>query len=169
MQITGIEELRAAWKQERQSIETQAIQRIKLAVVASVRRMQAGTPVWSGETVRNYGVVLGVSAALGGPVEPIDNGPPGDTNKDGTGPLGPERRRGPNEQASLTEIQTVLGGLTKLQSVTIINRLGNAKWSLVDSGLAPNPPGSAYQPARYPGGISVLGEQTARLALGDLA
>jgi hypothetical protein len=163
MQITGVDELRAAWKAERERIEQMAIQRVKAAVMASVRRMQAGTPVWSGETVRNYGVVLGVSSGGSGAVSAIDNGPPGDTNKQGKGPLGPERRRGPNEYAAVSEIQQVLGTMHKLQTVTIVNRIASDKWQLVDGGLVPEP-----SLARYPGGISVLGEQTARLVLGDL-
>jgi hypothetical protein len=162
MQITGAESLLAEWKAERDRIESDAVARIKTAVRASVRRMQAGTPVWSGETVRNYGVILGISSG-GAPRSAIDNGPPGDTNRRGTGPLGPERRRGPNEYMAQVEIDAVLTGMNKLQSVTIVNHIDSSKWQLVDAGLVPEP-----NLARYPGGISVLGEQTARNALGDL-
>jgi hypothetical protein len=162
MEVSGTESLLADWFAERKRIEQETIGRVKTAVRASVRRMQAGTPVWSGETVRNFGVIVGVSAVMT-PRSAIDNGPPGDTNQRGRGPLGPERRRAPNEYAAMAEIEASLSTMTKLRSVTIVNYIDSDKWQLVDAGLVPEP-----DLARYPGGISVLGEQTARLALGDL-
>lgn len=143
-------------RREIRAFEQLCVQEVVKAATTVVIELMKGTPVWSGETVRNYGVEVG-GLSSGGRKEPIDNGPPGDTNQAGKGPLGPERRRDPNETAALSEVAAALKGMRKLQNVTVVNNIDEAKWNLVDGGSVPTP-----GLVRYPGGVAMLAQQRAR-------
>ena len=159
--ITGVQDEIKRMLAAVNRLESDAVKTVKAAVFTTISALQEGTPVWSGETVRNYAVSVG-GVAAGSTRTPIDNGEPGDTYQGGEGPLGPERRRGVNEQAALADAATALGAYKSLsQKVVVTNLVDDAKWGLIDGGSAPK------TPARYPGGVELLGEQRAKARLKD--
>lgn len=150
-------------------ITMQAVQRVKNAARVVTTEFMDRTPVWSGDTVRNY--QWGIGGIVGGYQEPIGGpgyvpggghvaqrkGDPGPTN---SMPLGIEPRRNDNEVAARGDMEGVLDGYTELANLYLTNF--GPDWDLVDSGSAPTP-----ERSRAPGGVSVLAEQSARDALGD--
>lgn len=139
------------------AFEKEAVQEVKLAAITVIQALQSKTPVWSGETVRNYAVGIG-TRPLGASKSPLGTGDPGDTNNM---PLGPEPRRSENEAAAIADATQALTRMRRLQSVVVGNLVSEEKWNLVDSGSAPTP-----ERARYPGGVGIAGEQKARQLLG---
>jgi hypothetical protein len=121
------------------------------ATLVLVDALMARTPVWSGETVRNYAV--GVGSAPSGAKSAIGGVEPGDTNNM---PLGPEPRRARNEAAARAEAQAVINP-EKLVNYVVTNTVASSKWDLVENGSAPTP-----DRARYPGGITALAQQSFR-------
>lgn len=154
-----IKRLKDALKQ----LEQDAINEVRVAVVTTIRALQAKTPVWSGETVRNYAV--GIGKAPTGSAKGSIGDDPGITNTmpDRMGiPLGAENLRAQNEAAAINDAISALSRMRRLQTVVIGNLIDDAKWNLVDSGDAPTP-----ERARYPGGVAIAGEMKARQELGS--
>lgn len=141
-------------KRELRALEIQAAQKVKAAAIDLVSTLIDNTPVWEGETVRNYGAAPG-NAAIGGSKSAIGNSDPGPTN---TMPLGTEPRRGQNAAAALAETNANLARMfNKLMNVTVFNTVSDAKWSLINSGAAPS-----HDRARYPGGVLLRSVQSVR-------
>lgn len=155
MRFVGIEATMQALRAEIEVFEKQAIAEVKKAAHLLMANLFENTPVWSGETVRNY--AWGVnSPASGGTRGAVGSGDPGPTN---AMVMGTEPRRGANENAALGEMNSVLT-LTKLADLFVTNLVDAAKFDLIDNGSAPSP-----GRARNPGGVSILAEQSTRNAL----
>ena len=143
---------------EVKDLEQEGVRQLKLAAITVIEALQSKTPVWSGETVRNYAVGVGQKPS-GGEKAPIGTSPPGDTNSMS---LGEEPRRPANEAAAIADAHASLSRLRRLQSLVITNLVSDEKWDLVDSGSAPTP-----ERARYPGGVAIAGLQKAKQMLGE--
>lgn len=156
LRVSGIDSFIKDLKREVNNTRLGAVAQMKLAARSIMRELISRTPVWSGETVRNYAVGIG-----GGPTGNrgfIDNGPPGDTNNMD---LGEEPRRDPNASAAMSEAEAVIGSYKDLAIPMIVgNTVDGAKWELIDSGLAPSP-----ERVRYAAVISILAMQSARARL----
>lgn len=142
---------------EVETLEKEAVTTMQQATRIMFVQLFARTPVWSGETVRNYAVGLG-SKPAGGSKGYIGRLPPrGETRGQA---LGEERNRSANESAALADAEGVITGMKKLQDVVVTNFVSSSKWDLIDNGSAPTP-----ATARNPGGVSVLATQSTRNAL----
>jgi hypothetical protein len=153
MQFSGIGQAMDALVNEARRVEQQGIAECKLAARTLMLNLFENTPVWSGETVRNYAWGAG-GLPGGGARAAVGAGAPGPTN---SMVMGSEPRRGANEAAALSEMNSVLG-LDKLADLFVTNF--SPHWDLVDSGAAPSP-----GKARNPGGVSILAEQSTRNVL----
>lgn len=146
-------------QKEIDEIKNKAVIEVRKAVSVIMMELMSRTPVWSGETVRNYRV--GVNSMPSGTLAALGTGYPGDTNKM---PLGPEPRRAENQNAALEEAMQAVASFNALnQTVFITNTIRSDKWDLVDNGDAPER--SAKLSPRYPGVVSLLAEQSARAKL----
>lgn len=155
MQFTGIAQAMAALRKEAELLEQQGVAETKRAALLLTQNLFENTPVWSGETVRNY--VWGAGRVPGGASRgAVGSGAPGPTN---SMVMGSEPRRGANEAAALAEMNSVLA-VNKLTDFFVTNLVDEAKWDLIDNGAAPSP-----GKARNPGGVSILAEQSTRNAL----
>lgn len=152
--FTGVNATLKEIEQELKDLEKQAIAILGSAAVTTVIAYQSITPVWSGETVRNYGVSY--SGYSGGYSTP-SGGDPGPTN---SMPLGPENLRPENSAAAVSAVRSAMSGMNKLMTITIVNHVSGDKWNLIDSGSAPD-----KLRARYPGGVALLGESLAKSRL----
>jgi hypothetical protein len=153
--LVGISSTIAAMKKEIKQLEQQGVEEVRNAATIVVRKMQSRTPVWTGETVRNYTAGIGSKnpARSPGSGEP----PPGSTPSG----LGNEMNRGSNERAALGAIRGALAALKNLKrNVFITNTINSGKWDLIDRGSAPT-----AARARNPGGVSALSIQGARATL----
>lgn len=171
-QFTGIAGFEAELNAEIEKVRQQGVEQMKLAARVVQMELNARTPVWAGETIRNYAWGLN-GAPAGGHRDPIGGpgyvagvgwsqqrkGDPGDTNHMS---LGGEPRREANEAAVRSEMEGVLSGVRDLGILTVTN-FGEI-WDLVDNGGAPS-----SDRARNPGGVSLLAEQSARVALPHFA
>lgn len=155
MQITGIDAVMRELHAEIDAFEKRAVAEVKRAARLLMTNLFENTPVWSGETVRNYAWGVG-RLPFGGTRSAIGSGNPGPTN---AMVMGSEPRRGPNEAAALQDMDSVLT-LTKLSDLFVTNLISGAKWDLIDNGAAPSP-----GKARNPGGVSILSLQSTRNAL----
>lgn len=156
MQVNNIASFIREIKEEINRERRNAVNEMKMAARIVLQELMNKTPVWSGETVRNYTVGIGNANPIYSGY--VDNGPPGDTNNM---PLGVEPRRGPNEAAAMTSAEAVLGGYTDLKrNIFISNAVEGAKWDLIDSGQAPTP-----ELVRYAAVISILALQSANARL----
>lgn len=158
MAVIGIDQTVAQLRDELKAFEKKCAERAAACVQTLVDELMAGTPVWSGETVRNYSASVGTTASATKQA-PIDNGDPGPTNAMA---LGAEPRRGPNEAAVRSEVAGVVSR-DKLQNYAIGNGIDADKWDLVENGGAPGGPG---QRVRYPGGVSKLATQRTIIKMG---
>lgn len=144
---SGLEKLFAAVD----DLEQEAVQRCTLAARAAIVAMMDITPVWSGETVRNY------TAAWKRPdttyAAPAGEPPIGKQGRDT--PLGAEENRAANELAALARVEANLSNANRLEDLFITNTVDPALWALIDSGSAPD-----KERARSPGGQSAIGAQT---------
>jgi hypothetical protein len=156
--ITGIAAEMKRLREAVKELEKAAIVEMKKATVVVLQELFARTPVWSGETVRNYVVGVGVMPS-GGPKSALGTGDPGPTN---SMRMGTEDRRPENESAALSEAQAALSRMTRLKSIFITNTVDGLKWSLIDSGSAP---GGPDQVVRNEGGTSKIAEMNARARL----
>lgn len=144
MRWTGGKSEVARLKKHVRELEKKAVDEVIYAAVDIMDFAMANTPVWMGETVRNYrwgknGNVP--SARLSG----LGSGPPGPTN---SMPLGAEPRRAPNEADAVSAMFKVLSQ-KKLASYVLTNTCDPGKWDLIDNGAAPTKDNS-----RIPGGLS---------------
>jgi hypothetical protein len=153
-QITGIaaemERLHKAVAQ----LEAEGVAETKAAARLVMSNLLLNTPVWKGETVRNYKWSLKPGGGSHSPA--TGSGEPGATN---SMIMGSEPRRPANEAAALAEMDGVMS-FNKLSDLFVTNTIDAAKWDLIDNGSAPSP-----GKARNPGGVSILAEQSARNAL----
>lgn len=154
MKLTGIEQTMQQLYAEMEKLEQQAVAETKRAARLLMANLFENTPVWSGETVRNY--VFGVGGTPGGGTRSPIGGTPGPTN---AMVMGSEPLRPANEAAAMAELNSVLT-FTKLTDLFATNLIDAAKWDLIDNGAAPSP-----GKARNPGGVSILAEQSTRNAL----
>ena len=162
VQVSGVDAEFAELRRALVNFESQAVRVMRAAAIVVIEQMFLGTPVWSGETVRNYAVGVG-QLPVGGSRGFINNGEEGNTNQGGKGPLGPENRRAANEAAALSDARATLVSYKSLKdSLFITNLVDDGKWAIVDGGDAPT-----TKLARYPGGVALLGEQRARAKLVD--
>lgn len=159
MSFTGVGAEITRLKKGVKDFEKEAVLKMKNAVLVIMTELFSRTPVWTGETVRNYAVGLGTRPS-GGSKGAIGSGDPGPTNSMA---MGSEPRRPANEAAALTEALAAVSGMRKLQSVFITNFVDGEKWSLIDSGSAPGGPG---QRVRNPGGVVKIAEMNAKARLG---
>ena len=130
---------------------------LRRAAMAALKSFAAGTPVWSGEAVRNYRVAIGRTPAgfrapSGGSVT-WPGGPFPDNVKN-------EARRGANQAAMFSEAKGALAATNQGQELSgtiyIKNTIPMNKASLIESGSAPTP-----QKSRYPGGLTPRARQAA--------
>jgi hypothetical protein len=140
--FTGVADMMKAVQAEITALEKQAVEEARSAAVIVQEAFFSFTPVWEGETVRNYAWGVG-TAPSSAHKDAIGVGDPGPT---GSFPLGSEPRRGPNEAAVLAELKAQLN-FTKLVDLTLTNN--SDIWDLVDNGSAPT-----TERARNPGGVS---------------
>lgn len=155
MALAGAAALITAMKAEIKKLEEQGIAEVKKAARTVVTKMQSRTPVWTGETVRNYTAGIGGKngARHPGSAEPPEGSTP-------TG-LGNEVNRSSNENAALSGISSALAALRNLkQNVQITNTIDSGKWDLIDNGSAPT-----RERARNPGGVSSISIAGARAVL----
>lgn len=96
------------------------------------------TPVYSGQSVRNY--IWSSGSAFGGVLEAIDNGPTGRTN---TMPLGVEPRREVNEEAAADSL-LALDFTNPFQTFILVNNAPQIAG--LEYGLLPGPPLSQRSP-----------------------
>ena len=159
VKFVNVSEFVGSIQKEIDDLKEKAIIEVRKAVSVIMMELMSRTPVWSGETVRNYRV--GVNSMPAGTLAALGTGYPGDTNKM---PLGPEPRRAENQNAALEEARQAVQAFTNLsQTVFITNTISASKWDLVDNGDAPER--SAKLSPRYPGVVSILATQSARSML----
>lgn len=129
-------------------LKAQAVAEMRLAVRTVTQRFFENTPVWSGDTVRNYS--WGVGGPSGGHKAPSGSLPKrGDFS---------EKNRGANEAAAMAAAMSAIPAA--LADMHLTCTIPTQKWNLIDSGIAPAPGRS-----RYPGGVEMLSVQAARAAL----
>lgn len=154
--ITNIDSFISGIKAEVEKTRQQAISEMLRASRLLLNELMSKTPVWSGETVRNY--VAGIGAASGGTKAAAGTVDPGPTNSMS---LGEEPRRAENEAAARADLETALAGFNNLAlKIAFTNTVAPDKWDLIDNGKAPEP-----GRVRYASVISVLAEQSARTRL----
>lgn len=151
----------SAWinaaKAELKKFEEQAVAEVKMATRVLVSELFAKTPVWSGETVRNY------IAGVGGRPSGISKGhlgpkpPPRPTSGMA---LGSEDNRSDNETAAMGDVNAAINGMKTLSTVFVTNLIDDSKWDLLEHGSAPT-----KERSRSPGGVSILALQAARAKL----
>jgi len=146
--VPTIKELRKAIVES----EVQADKTTDHAALIIMEEFFKRTPVWSGETIRNYAWGKGKKAS-GSPKGAIGSGPPGPT---GSMAMGAEPRRPANEAAVMSELQGLIAD-PKLGDMHLTNLVRADKWDLVDNGSAPTP-----DRARNPGGVTKIAMQIAR-------
>lgn len=134
-------------------LEKQAVEETRRAAIVVQDAFFSFTPVWEGETIRNY--AWGINGAPpSGVKQEIGSGDPGPT---GRMPLGVEPRRAANEDAVMSELRSLLT-FNRLVNLSLTN---NAPiWDLVDNGSAPT-----SERARNPGGVSKNAVAAARSVL----
>ena len=143
---------------ERDKMQRAGQTAIAAAARAAIKSYHKNSPVWSGETVRNYKVQIGgskpgYSIPSGGRVDFHEPGWSGDTS------LQNERRRAANEQASYSEATNRLKALRTSKKLEDVAMFMN-KRALIEAVQAPKP-----RLSRYPGGLTKKAEQAARKEL----
>lgn len=143
---------------ELKKIETEAALKVGEMAVFILRNMISNTPVWSGETVRNY--VISVGAKSSARVSPIGSPPYGDTN---SMPLGPEPMRAANAQAAIGFAEGTAKTYVSLSKpIFVHNTIDAGKADLIDNGDAPDD----KRGRNKVGGVSKRAEMMARAAYG---
>jgi hypothetical protein len=135
----------SAFDKELEAFEKECVRKTHEISLALIEALFSKTPVWSGETVRNYTVGVG-RAAGGGTKTPV--GSPGE--------YASEQARGPNESLARGDARAALTN-KKLMPIVVSNNVAPDKWELIDSGNAPEPGRS-----RYPGAVALRAEQEIR-------
>ncbi len=95
IKMTGASAFLAGLRKNLKLPETIIRARVKELVYHAHYNITERTPVWSGQSVRNW--VWTIDQPATATLDAIDNGPPGQTSKM---PLGSEPRRGPNQASS---------------------------------------------------------------------
>lgn len=95
IKATGISTFLSGLQKETRKPERIIRKQVKSLVYYAHHHITDRTPVWSGQSVRNW--VWSLDQAYTTTLEAIDNGPTGQTS---TMPLGSEPRRGPNQASS---------------------------------------------------------------------
>lgn len=159
VKIVNIQQaFRDPFLKEMEGFKRKLLARVKEATLIMVEELMKATPVWSGETVRNYGVAIGRTGRRSMIV--VDKPPKSmQTSKMS---LGAEPNRAPMEAAAMAEISGAIRGMRKLETVSVFNSVDADKWDLIDNGNAPAP-----GRARYPGVVSIIALQNARSRMGD--
>jgi hypothetical protein len=140
--FTGIEAGLQPLRDAIVKFEKEAVEEVKKAAVVVQESFFSFTPVWEGETIRNY--AWGVNGAPSNAHKsPIGTGEPGPTNRM---KMGDEPRRGENQEAVMSELRSLLT-FTRLVDLRLTNN--STIWDLVDNGSAPT-----SDRARNPGGVS---------------
>jgi hypothetical protein len=155
MALIGIGATLGALKKELKKVEGEGISEVKSAVATVLAKMMARTPVWTGETVRNFTAGLGSkdSSFSAGSQEPPEGSTPSK--------MGNEVNRAANVRAAMGAAKSTTDGLKDLKkNVHITNTIASSKWDLIDSGSAPT-----KERARNPGGVSSIAIQGARAVL----
>jgi hypothetical protein len=151
----GIDKVTGKMKQAVDKVRKDAVEEQRNAARTAMKRFFARTPVWTGETIRNYAWGIGSGASVHHEAE--GGGEPGKTNEM---PLGPEPRRAANEAAAWADMEAVLAKLTVLNSLMMTN--SSPHFDLVDAGSAP---GGPNQQIRNPGGVVMLAMQDVKSQL----
>jgi hypothetical protein len=160
----GITGINMEYKRLKKNVETEAIgplnTAIRRAAMAAIKSFMKNSPVWSGETVRNYKVAIGSTPrGLSAPVQGRVFWPQGPFPED----LQNEQRREANEAAALADARAALKPTFKrktlVRNVQVGSTLPASKAALIEAGAAPSPDRS-----RYPGGLSAKARQAARAA-----
>lgn len=154
--ITGVAPAMAEIRRALKNLEREAMAEVQAAATAAMNTAMSRTPVWEGETVRNYRWTRG-KAPAGGTLSPVGTMDPGPTNSMGPPPAGEPRRAG-NEAAAMSDMLAVMK-VPRLTTFTLTNTVNGSKWDMIDNGSAPGGPGQAR---RGPGGISKLAAQVVR-------
>lgn len=160
--LSGIPQTVKKMQLEREKMVRAGNTAVRNAARAALRSYYSGTPVWSGETVRNYKVGIkgskpGYSSPPGGRVNFESNDWRGDKS------LQNEARRGGAESASYAEANGRLkatNNVKELMDVTVFNAVNSNKASLIEAGMAPDAARS-----RYPGGLTARASAVADAAL----
>lgn len=155
MKVTGTDAWLNQFKADlKKEIEEPALEAMRHGAITLIMALQHYTPVWSGDTVRNFRV--GVGGPSSGPMVKASSGPPGPTR---TMSLGQEPNRARNERAALQDARSTLNGYKDLSKPLFINNVvvsqtgDSNKFALIDAGLAPDDPGrnKAFGGVRKPG------------------
>lgn len=154
--ITGVGAAMAELRRAAKELEQEAMAEVAAAAADALNIAMSRTPVWEGETVRNYRWSKGKTPASG-TLSPVGGMEPGPTNTMGPAPAGEPRRAG-NEAAARADMLAVLK-TPRLTTFTLTNTVNGSKWDLIDNGSAPGGPGQAR---RGPGGLSKLAAQAVR-------
>ena len=100
--MTGAATMLAGLRKNMKLPETLIRKKVKESVHYAHYQITSRTPVWSGQSVRNW--VWSMDQAATATLDAIDNGPTGQTSKM---PLGAEPRRGPNEASSTATLEAL--------------------------------------------------------------
>lgn len=154
MRVTGQQAFFAQLKDGLKDFEKECVREVQKATRVLIEELFKNTPVWSGETVRNYDAGVGRRPGGGSKGHLGPKPPPRPTS--GLA-LGQEDNRPANESAARADVNSALDGMKTLSDVFVTNRIANQKWDLIDNGSAPT-----REMARNPGGVSILAMQSAR-------
>lgn len=156
LRVVGIRGEMKRIRNELISMQQRALLRLAPALRSALYVYMSNSPVWSGETVRNYRISVGsppsgTRAPVQGKVDVRKFPWPDDVKN--------EQRRGANEAAAMAEAEAVIARLIsrrKLPAVIWIkNTIDPHKAGLIEAGIAPTPLKS-----RYPGGLTIRATQT---------
>lgn len=157
MKLTGVEQFNRKIDAELKKFEDECVMEVQKATRVLLEALFLRTPVWSGETVRNYAAAVGRYPGGGSKGHIGPKPPPDHTNRL---PIGVEHNRPANQAAARADVEGAIQGMKKLRDVFMTNTVGGGKWDLIEYGSAPTP-----ATARNPGGVSLLAMQTARSKL----
>lgn len=156
--VTGTDAWLGQFEKEIEQFEDKCANEMKQAARVLTEALFSRTPVWSGESVRNYVWGIGKAPAGGskGQIGPVP--PPRPTSMM---QLGEEDNRPANEAAARADMDGVLRTYKKIDKPLVVtNTIAAKKWDLIDNGNAPFP-----GQGRNPGGVSKLAIQRARNTL----
>ena len=157
LRVTGITKEIDRHRNALKATRRKAMTIIVRAARAGLVSYMSGTPVWSGETVRNYKVSFsGRPVTVHPPVQ-------GRVDFSGTWPddVG-EGRRAANVAAALSDFAAMANGVQSVfrdelpPTIYVANTIAASKANLIDAGLAPDP-----QRSRFPGGLTTRAQQAA--------
>lgn len=160
MGLSGANDLLNEGRKALKDFEGDVIEAVRETARVITTELMARTPVWSGQTLRNFvWYAWGAAGGAGAIKDAEGSGKYGVTSQMA---IGEEPMRGANEAAVLEDMESVLQGYTKLGRSLVVQNFSE-NWDRVDNGSAPTP-----DTARNPGGVSILAVQAARDQLGDI-